>query len=384
MRRPGPVFFAAVLLVGANLRTVFSSLPPLLEDVRADLGLSAAVAGLLTTAPVVCFGAMALLAPPLARRYPIERTLAVCAALTAAGAALRGAGGVVPLFAGTIVAGIAVAVAQTALPALLRVRFPGHTGHLTGAFSLALTLGASVAAGLAVPLERLFGDSWRASLAVVAVPALAAAVLWTGARSRTVVARAQPLGLLRTAHPWSLPAYFGLQSMAFYCGLTWLPAILQSDGYSEAGAGGLQALAQAVQLAPALAVPVLAMRMRDQRPLLLAIVAVATAGLAGLLAAPGHGVLWMVVLGLGQGASLGLAMMLPILRGAGAPAVAALMALSLSAGYLLCSVGPTLVGLAHDLSGGWTLPLWLMIGITVAEVVPGWSAARAWTLGEGD
>ena len=52
----------------SSLRTIFASLPPLLAEVRADLGLSAGAAGLLTTLPVVCLGALAPLAPRLARR----------------------------------------------------------------------------------------------------------------------------------------------------------------------------------------------------------------------------------------------------------------------------------------------------------------------------
>jgi MFS transporter, CP family, cyanate transporter len=381
--RPSLLFFAAVALAGANMRTVFASLPPLLQDVRADLGLSAAAAGLLTTAPVLCFGALAPVAPLLARRVPIERVVAACAALTAAGAALRGVGGTGTLFLGTILAGAAVAVAQTSVPVLLRVRFPGSSGALTGAFSMALTLGAAVAAALAVPLERLLGD-WQAALAAYAVPAALAAVLWLGAGARTRVVRAQPLGLRRIARPWSLPVYFGLQSMAFYCALAWLPTILEEDGYSESAAGLLQALTNGVQFAPALLVPVLAARRSDQRPILVVLVALAAAGVAGVLVAPGAAIAWMVVLGVGQGGSLGLALYLPVLRGAGAGAVAALTALSLSAGYLLASVGPALVGLAHDLSGGWTLPLLLMLAITLAELVPGWTAARPWAIGEED
>jgi CP family cyanate transporter-like MFS transporter len=382
--RPGVLFFAAVVLVGANLRTVFSSLPPLLEDVRADLGLSAAAAGLLTTAPVLCFSAAALAAPVLARRYPIERILAACAALTAVGAGVRGIGTTAALFAGTILAGAAVAVAQTALPTLLRVRFPGHGGSLTGAFSMSLTLGAAIAAGSAVPVARFLDDSWRASLAAFGVPAAIAAALWLVAGSRTTVARSRPLGLRRSGSPWSLPAYFGLQSAAFYCGLTWLPTILEHEGYGEEAGGGLLALTNAIQLAPAMLVPMIAARRRNQRAVLVACALIGAAGLAGLLVAPGAAPLWVVVLGIGQGGSLGLALMLPFLRGANAAAVASLMALSLSAGYLLSATGPTLVGLAHDLSGGWTLPLLLMIGLTLAEVVPGWRAAGAWTVGEAD
>jgi len=380
------LFFAAIVLLGANLRAVFSSLPPLLEDVRADLGLSAAAAGLLTTLPLLCFGLLAPVAPALIRRVSIEQLLAACTALTALGAAVRGIGGVAGLFAGTLVAGSAVAIAQTTVPTLIRVRFPRHSGSLTGAFSMALPLGAAAAAALAVPLERLFDDSWRAALAVFAVPAIVAAVLWLppAARERTVVRHAQSFGFHNLARSWSLAAYFGLQAMAFYCGLTWLPTILQHEGYSEAAAGSLLALVSAVQLAPAMLVPVVASRLRDQRPTLLVVVAISAAGFLGLLLAPETAAVWMVVIGLGQGGSLGLGLILPVLRGAGAAAVAALTALTLSAGYLLASVGPTLLGLARDVSGGWTVPLIALIAITLAELVPGWKATSDWTIGDRD
>ena len=211
-------------------------------------------------------------------------------------------------------------------------------------------------------------------------------MLWLtpAAHASTLVARARPFGFRNLARSWPLAAYFGLQSMAFYCGLTWLPSILLPEGYGEAAAGGLQALANAMQVAPALAVPVVAARLENQRALLLALVATAAAGLLGLLAAPGAAALWVVLIGLGQGGSLGLGLVLPVLRGAGAAAVAALTALTLSAGYLLCAIGPTLVGAAHDASGGWTLPLLLIVAITLAELGPGWRAAAAWTIGERD
>ena len=71
--RAGGLSIAVVLLLGLNLRTLFASLPPLLETVRADLGLSATVSGLLTTGPVLCLGVLAPLAPALARRLALER-----------------------------------------------------------------------------------------------------------------------------------------------------------------------------------------------------------------------------------------------------------------------------------------------------------------------
>ena len=52
-QRAGAGIVAAVVLLALNLRSVLAGLPPLVDDIRADLGLSAAAAGVLTTLPVL-------------------------------------------------------------------------------------------------------------------------------------------------------------------------------------------------------------------------------------------------------------------------------------------------------------------------------------------
>jgi CP family cyanate transporter-like MFS transporter len=363
------------------MRTVFASLPPLLDVVRADLGLSASVAGLLTTGPVVCFGLFALVAPRLARRFAVEWLLVVAAAATAGGTALRGVGGTAGLFAGTLLAGIAIAIAQALVPVLVRLRFADRAGTLTGSFSMSLTLGSAFAAGLAVPLSHAFGG-WRGALAVFAVPAALAAVAWLvpAADAHTRLPASEALSLHRLPRAWSVAFYFGAQSMAFYTGLTWLPTILERDGFSAAGAGALQAFANAVQFPAAFAVPVLAGRRRDQSALLAALVVPALVAVAGLLAAPGAAVLWMPLLGVAQGGALGLALILPVLRGGSGAAVAALTAMALSVGYLLASTGPFVAGVAHDVTGGWSAALIFLFCVTLAELPLGLAATRAWTV----
>jgi CP family cyanate transporter-like MFS transporter len=180
---------------------------------------------------------------------------------------------------------------------------------------------------------------------------------------------------------WSVALFFGLQTMAFYACLTWLPSILRSDGYSHAAAGGLQALGNAVQFLPALAVPIVAGRRVTQTSVLVVLVVAAATGFVGLLAAPGAALLWVVILGLAQGGALGLALVLPVLRGLGAHAVAGLTAMTLAAGYLISAAGPSLVGLAHDVVGGWNVVLACLIAMTLAELVPGLVATRPWRIG---
>jgi CP family cyanate transporter-like MFS transporter len=378
--RRAPVLgvMAAIVLLALNLRTLVAGLPPLLDDIRGDLGLSGLAGGLLTTLPVLAFGAFAPLAPRLSRRVPIEWLLVGCAVVTAAAAALRGAGGVAPLYLGCALSGVAVAVAQASLPVFIRMRHPEATGRLTGAYSMSLTLGAALAAALAVPLEEWLG-SWEASLTAWSVPALVAAAVWTSVawRSGGVVQGESPPGLWGNRLAWMVSLYMGMQSMAFYAGLTWIPTVLEDNGYSAGSAGALQALSALVQLAPAFALPVLAARRRDQVGLLWWIVLLQLAGALGLLLAIDVAPLWIVVLGIGQGGALGLGLILPVLRGGGAAAVASLTAMSLCVGYMIAAVGPWLLGAVHDAFGGWSVALIVFAGICLLELVPGLPASRA-------
>jgi CP family cyanate transporter-like MFS transporter len=380
---PSALLILAVVLLGMNLRTVIASLPPLLPTVRHALGISALFAGLLTTLPVVCFGVLALAGPRLARRIPMEQILLGCLALTAVAAGLRGVGGAAGLFAGSVLGGVAVGLAQAVLPILLRTRFPAAVGLLTGAYSMALPLGATVAGGISVPLAGWLGGSWRASLAIWGVPALLTGAVWLpsarGGAARLHTELPHPLWTDRAA--WTVAGFFGCQSMAFYAGLSWLPAILQSDAWSASDAGWLQALASLVSVIPAFGVPALAARGHDRRRLLAGVVLAELIGVAGLVLLPGAAVLWMVVLGFGQGGALGLGLILPVLRGRGPAAVASLTAMSLSLGYIVAALGPWLLGAVHDAAGGWTVALWVLFGLTALQVPAGAAAIRPGAIG---
>ena len=332
---------------------------------------------MLTALPVLCFGAFAPVVPRLVRRVAIERVLVGCALLTGAALALRGAGGVAPLFAGTLLAGAGVAIAQVALPVLIRTAHSEHVGRLTGAFSMALPLGATIAAGLAVPLEHALG-SWEASLACWSLLAIAAGLVWLAAGGPgTRVEGAMPARLRGDRLAWSVALYFAIQSMAFYIGLSWLPSILADDaGYSEQTAGLLQALSALAQLPTAYLVPELASRRRSQAGILAAIVTVSAVAVLGLIVAEGAAPLWMIVLGAGQGGALGLALILPVLRGGTPAAVSSLTAMTLSVGYLTASVGPWLGGVLHDATDAWGATLALLLGVTVLQAVPGVPASR--------
>jgi CP family cyanate transporter-like MFS transporter len=375
--RAGPGVVLAIVLLAINWRTVLASLPPLVTDVRADLGLSGAVAGLMTTLPVLCLGALAPLAPRLVSRIPVERALVLCAVVTSAGAGIRGFGTTAALFAGGLLAGVAIALGQALVPILIRGRFPAQSGMLTGAFSMALVLGSAIAAAAAVPLADAFDGSWAASLAFWAIPAAIAALVWLrwGLGPGTLVDPRGGAALRGSGLAWAVAAFFGVQSMAFYASLSWIPTILEDGGWSDEAAGALLALASLVGLLPAFVIPVVSARSRTQLRPLAVVVGLPVAGLVGVLAAPDAALLWMVLIGIGQSGALGLALLLPLQRGGDAATAASLTAMSLCVGYLVAATGPWLLGAVHDLSDDWTAPLVVLIAITAAELIPGIPAA---------
>lgn len=380
-RRSQLLLGAALLLVAFNLRPALASVSPVLDGVDRTLGLSHSVSGLLTTVPLLCFGLMAPAGPPLARRWGGEEVLLGCVLLVAAGVAMRVAPHLAPVLAGTLLVGAGVAVANVVLPSVVKRDFT-RPGTMMGLYSMVLTGSAALAAGLTVPIEHLLGGSWRWALAFWALPALAGAAAWAPAvaRSRRLGGERGPhlprVSLWRDRLSWTLTAFLGFQSLLFYAVLAWVPDILRDAGESSGRAGAMLSVAMLLGVPSALAAPVLAARWGERQVAALA-GAAWLAGLTGVLLWPATATsLWMVLTGLGQGAGISLALTLIVLRSPDEAHAAALSGMVQGVGYLVAAAGPLLVGVLHDLTGGWTIPLLVLLGCAVGLLATGLSAAR--------
>jgi CP family cyanate transporter-like MFS transporter len=388
------VLAAALLVAGisalaVNLRASITSLPPIFPELAASLHLSGPALALLAATPVLCFGAFSGVAAPLSRRFGEERVLGAALVLLAAGLLLRGALPGSMLFAGTVLAGAAVALMNVLLPSLVKRRKPDLAGLLIGGYLLLLSAGAVVASLIAVPVFRAAGGAGgaggavRLALGLWALPAFAAAVVWLPQlRYRTVPGPGSGdggvLAMARHALAWQVTAFMGLQSLSYYAALSWFPTLLRDRGISPAHAGDLLALMNFGNAVTALLLPMLAHRAADQRGLVAASMVATSGGLAGSAFAPtGSAAAWMLLLGLGQGATLGLAIFFTMAR-APSPAIAAsLSAFSQGAGYLVASTGPLLLGFLHAATGGWTVPVVVLLGVAVGQLISGWLAGRA-------
>jgi CP family cyanate transporter-like MFS transporter len=366
---PVPLLAVALLAVAANMRVAMSSVPPLRDTVVADLHLSNASMGALTTLPVLCMGLFAPAAQQLARRYGAAAgvQLAVLTVFVGVGARLWG-GSPWVLYAGTFLAGVGIAVGGTLLPGLVKALFPPHrTGLVTGLYMLAMMGGAAVSSALSVPLAALLG-SWQGSLASWSLLAAVGALAWVpvtvgSARHRA----ANPVvdsghGLpWRHRTAWLVAAFMALQSWLFYSCLAWVAPSFQDHGWDATTTGYLLSVFSGVQVCSGLLGPLLADRIRDRRVLLLSASVFGAAGLLGLLVAPEAAPwVWVALLGMGQGPAFSLGMVLLIDYSRTPQGSGRLAAMVLFVSYTVAAWGPTTMGAVRDATGGFRW-VWAML-----------------------
>jgi MFS transporter, CP family, cyanate transporter len=395
--RTAALLVAGILALAFNLRAAITSLPPVFPELQGSLHISASTEAALAAAPVLCFGVFSGLGAPLSRRFGEERVLGAALVLLAGGLLLRGADPGGGLFPGTVAASAAIALMNVLLPSLVKRRRPEQAGLLIGLYLLALSAGAIVGSLIAVPVFTAAGGGRAGSSAALglwALPALLAAAAWLPQlRYRTRPPDLPPgrpggasgppgaLTMARYRLGWQVMLFMGLQSLTYYAALSWLPSMFRDYGISAVHAGDLIALMNLGNAFSALAVPVLAHRVRDQRALIAAAMAATVIGLAGAAFGPvAAEIPFVFVLGLGQGATLGLGIYFTMARAPEPAAAASLSAFAQGGGYLIAAAGPLLTGYLHAVSGGWAVPMWALLTICLAQLTAGWLAGRDLTV----
>ncbi|SMP61613.1 MFS transporter, CP family, cyanate transporter [Neorhodopirellula lusitana] len=382
------LLLCGVLLIALNLRPALASVGPLVEDIRLTTGLSSLQLGLLTTIPLIAFAVISTLTPLFTRRFGIGGTLLGALVMLAAGIGLRSLPSIAGLYFGTVLLGISITFGNVLLPGITKRNFARNSGFVTSLYSSAMTLGAGLAAGLSVPMATDLQLGWRGSLAVWAIPALLALIVWfpqVGRLTKSVPTRSfikgmQDLGGSRLA--WQVALFMGLQSLTFYALLAWLPSILMHRGHDAAFSGWMLSLSQAVGIVGSLIVPTWAGSKSDQRSIVVFLMTIESAGLVGLMIGPaGWVVAWVSLIGFVLGGSFGLALLFIVVRSKDAESATELSGMAQSIGYLIAATGPMIFGSLFDFSGGWSYSLVFLLGVGAVKLVVGMGAGAPRTLG---
>lgn len=387
-RRARRLLAVAIAVAAFNLRPAVAALGPMLDQVRSTLGMSAAVAGILTALPSLCFALFGLLAPTLARRIGPAAT--VCAGMGAVtlGLAARSIAPNSALF--LLLSALAlggIAVSNVLMPVLVKRYFPDRVGPVTGLYSMSLALGTSAAAAVAVPLTKALGGSWRVGLGVWSLTAAVALAVWlaqlaltrrdrAGAAPALAAAAPVRLQITRSRTAWALAVFFGLQATAAYATLGWLPQIFQDAGISASESGLLLAVSMAVSAPLAFVIPAYAVRRPDQGAIVVTLSVAGLAAYAGLAFAPAAAPwIWALLAGFAN-CAFPLTLTMIGLRARTGEGVTRLSSFTQGVGYLISVPGPILIGVLYQHEHGWYGPLAFLAVLMTVQAAVGRRAAR--------
>ena len=201
---------------------------------------------------------------------------------------------------------------------------------------------------------------------------------WRTTQSTTISGSgaAHNRGIWRSTLAWQVTLFLGLNSLVYYVIIGWLPAILISQGYSEAQAGSLHGLLQLATAVPGFVVPLILLRLKDQRGIAILSALMCAVSMLGYILLPAQAVIWTVMYGLGSGATMILGLTFIGLRASSAHQAAALSGMAQTVGYLLAACGPPLMGKMHDASGSWHISLFCVAALALVMAVFGGLAGR--------
>lgn len=376
-----------IILVAANLRAAITSVGPLVGSIRDTTGLSSFWLGMLSTLPLFAFAIFSPLAPSVAKKMGIEKTILFSLVAITVGIAFRSIPSNRTLFFGTAIIGLGIATCNVLLPSLIKSKFPLQVGPMTGIYTMTMVSFAAVASGISFPLAHQTTMGWRGSLLFWILLSIIGILVWIPHLKSQVnptderITKERVTEALRSPLAWKVTLYMGLQSLTFYVSVTWLAQILHDLGMTLASAGYMLSLMQLVSIPVSLFIPILAGKRKSQSGFASLAAFLYLSGFVGILFfGSTFVVLWVVLIGLGNGASISMALLLFSLRASNAEQVATLSGMAQSIGYLLAAVGPPLFGYLYDITNEWTIPLLLLMKTCTAQFIIGIGAGRNVTI----
>lgn len=375
------LYVLGIILIALNMRAAIISIGPIIPLIQQKFDLSSQAAGFLTTLPLICFALISPLAPKFSKQFGAERFLWFCLILLVMGILIRSYLAVWGLYIGMFLIGTSAAMFNVLLPSLIRQNFTHRVGLMTGLYTTIMNLGAAISSGIVYPLV-LWTQDWNHALVLWSLPALIAIILWW-----TQIPKKQPTNNIVTSssqykvwtspNAWFLTLFMGLQSMAFYVVVTWLPAIFADKNIELFLVGWMVALMQIIGLPATFIAPVLAGRMQDQRILMVIISMMILLGFSLLWF--DFFVLWILAvfcLGIGLGASISIVLTIIPLRAVDTQQASELSGMVQSIGYLLAAVGPFSIGYLHDLTHSWTVPILTMMFCSLILGISGYLSGK--------
>lgn len=373
-----------ILFISFNLRAPITAVGSIVEMIQADSSLSNAVAGFITTLPLIAFAVVSPFVSTLSSKIGHARTMFLGLLFILFGEVCRSYTGAIGLFIGTAIIGIGIAIGNVIIPGIIKLHFSEKVGFVTSIYTSGMCIFAAVGAGVSVPLAKGLDLGWKHTLCVWFILTAVTILIWlpqTKEKATTVTSqnnKKDGCSVWKSPLAWWVTLFMGTQSLLFYSLVAWLPTIVVSKGLSQGFAGNMALLFQLMAIPATLIIPTLCDKLKDQRSLIYIVCIIYASGMSLFLLGSNSLLITLAVIlmSIGMGGSISLSIAFISLRSPNAQKAAQLSGMSQSAGYLFAALGPIVTGYIYDLKSTWSIPIVLFILLIAFLCVCGYFAGH--------
>lgn len=389
MSNRNKLFLFALILAAFNLRPGITSVSPVLNDIIKGLGMSSALASLLTSIPLLCFGFCSLFAGRLANRFQAEKIITFFIALIGIVTFARiFTNSAIFLLITALLIGAGIGIVSPLLSGFIKNNFPEKAASMIGIYSTSMVVGASISIGLTAPLQHWLNNSWSNGLAFWSILALIAIPFWLmvikSSNTHIESQKSKATLPLKNKNAWLLTAFVGLVTLMFYCFAAWLPAIVVEKGGTAELGGVIGTIAMIAQLPATLLLPSLLRAIPSKRFWITVLTLSIMIGLSLLSFTNVTPIISSICLGIGSGGLVSLTLLLPIDKASSPMEASSWSAMTQAIGYMIGAVGPFIIGFLHDYLGSFIPTLYLLIFLGFIVIILGWKITKEDHIEEGE
>lgn len=377
-----------ILFISFNLRAPITAVGSVVDMIQHEYGLSNAVAGFITTLPLVAFAIVSPFVAKVSAKIGHSRTMFLGLVLIMAGEVCRSYTGVIGLFAGTAIIGVGIAIGNVIIPAIIKMNFSEKVGFVTSIYTSGMCIFAAVGAGISIPLAKGLGAGWKHTLFVWFALTVFTILIWLPQTGKNAVKpktqeEHHEVSVWKESLAWWVTLFMGTQSLLFYSLVAWLPTIVASKGLSEAFAGNMALLFQLMAIPATLVIPTLCDKFKNQRGIVYVVCAIYGTGMILFLLGQTQPAITaaVVLMSLGMGGSISLSIAFISLRSHDSKIASELSGMSQSAGYLLAGLGPIVTGFIFDTLATWNIPVAIFAALIVFLALCGHFAGKGMIVG---
>ncbi|MCC3869365.1 MFS transporter [Terrisporobacter mayombei] len=373
-----------IIFISANLRGPLTMVGPLIPSMKESFTSGNSIFGILTSIPLFVFGLISIIAPKLDNKFGKRITITTSLILLLIGLIIRSLGSVSNLFIGSILVALGIGISNVLLPSVIVEGAPQKdVGRLTGTFTTTMGLFGSIASGLSIFLASIVG--WQFALEFFVITVIIALALWlTYSKTVEEIEKEEQLEpeiklsyLLKSKLVSAIALFMGLQSWIAYALFAWVPSILIDRGMSSNFSALALMIIQLCSMPTMYIIPIIAGKKKTQSMFVAVTTIISFIGCLSLFATnPIILTLGLVLIGIGQGASLSFSYLFFTVRTNSAKETSSLSGLSQTIGYFIASTGPILFGYIHDITNFWSSSLIFMLFIHVILLFAGILSGR--------